>query len=109
MRADGGTYEAHFVKVAVNVVRQPKTEDDLLPGLLRKWFGPDAGLPGTTHHVVFVQRGDILNLSPLFRRDVRLELWRSYAREEIPPLFGLTFNRAVSERRLRCAGPVTCS
>ena len=34
-------------------------------------------------------------LAPVRRRDVGLEFWRSYAREQIPPLFGLNFNRAI--------------
>jgi len=34
-------------------------------------------------------------LTPLGRRDGELQLWRSYSREEIPPLFGLEFSTAL--------------
>lgn len=95
IRADGEEYEANFVKVAVNVVRRLGSEDNELPGLLRRWFGPDAGLPGTANRVIFAERDGAYDLSPIGRRDVRLELWRAYSREEIPPLFGMPFSRAI--------------
>jgi superfamily II DNA or RNA helicase/diadenosine tetraphosphate (Ap4A) HIT family hydrolase/HKD family nuclease len=87
-------YEAHFVKVAVNVLRRPGTEQNVLPALLREWFGPDAGLPGTSFSVVFEREGDRYRLSPVSARAPREsgpQPWRQYAREQIPPLFGLTF------------------
>jgi len=40
-------YEADFVRVAVNVARLPGEDRNRLPEILRAWFGPDAGLPGT--------------------------------------------------------------
>jgi hypothetical protein len=95
IRADGENFEADFVKVAVNVVRRPGSEENELPGLLRRWFGADAGRPGTTHRVEFVPRDGALDFGPLGRRDGRLQLWRTYSREEIPPLFGFEFSRAV--------------
>jgi len=95
IRADGLLYQANVVRVAVNVVRKPGSDVNELPGLLRGWFGPDAGLPGTAHKVVFSRDGDAYDLAPLGRRDARLELWRSYSREEIPALFGLKFSRAT--------------
>ena len=45
--------------------------------------------------VTFNIHGDAWELAPLGRRDARLELWRSYSREEIPELFGLKFNRGA--------------
>ncbi|MEW6281289.1 MAG: DEAD/DEAH box helicase family protein, partial [Candidatus Eremiobacterota bacterium] len=44
-------YTANFVKVAVNVMRRVGSSTNVLPELLREWFGPDAGMPGTTHRV----------------------------------------------------------
>ncbi len=93
--ADAERYEANFVKVAVNVLCKPGSEENELPGLLRRWFGPDAGRPGTTHRVVFTRYGDAFGLAPVARREGRVELWRAYSREEIPPLFGLSFSRAI--------------
>jgi hypothetical protein len=60
---DGEAYEAIFAKVAVNVVRRagaPRSgestkrgEENELPAILRGWFGPTAGAPGTNRHVTF--------------------------------------------------------
>lgn len=51
--ADGQSYEANFVKIALNVVQRPGTSDNVLPQLLRKWFGPEAGQPGSHEQVAF--------------------------------------------------------
>ena len=62
---DDQEYEAVFVKVAVNVIRKPGSHRNALPALLREWFGPDAGLPGTSFAVVFEREGDRYRLSPM--------------------------------------------
>ena len=54
---DGEAYSANFVKVAVNVVRRSGDEDNQLPSILRRWFGPDAGAPGTRHVVALEHNG----------------------------------------------------
>jgi len=95
---DGERFEADFVKVAVNVIRRAGADRNELPALLRNWFGPDAGLPGTNFSVVFEQKEDGWHLSPLQRSPAERgtpELWRQYPRERIPVLFGLTFNGSV--------------
>lgn len=61
---DGEAYEGEFAKVAVNVIRKPGSKRNELPGLMRAWFGPDAGLPGTSFSVVFERRDDAWHLSP---------------------------------------------
>jgi superfamily II DNA or RNA helicase/HKD family nuclease len=95
---EGETYEADFVNVAVNVIRKPGFDRNELPGLMRTWFGPDAGLSGTSFSVVFERRDDMWHFSPN-RRPVSggdgPELWRQYSREQIPRLFGFDFNAAV--------------
>jgi hypothetical protein len=53
---EGEDCETRFVKVAVNVIRKPGSDRNELPGLMRKWFGPGAGLPGTNFSVVFERR-----------------------------------------------------
>ena len=95
VQIDGQTYSANFVKVAINVVRRPGQEDNELPRILRGWFGPDAGAPGTRHTVALEQRGTEWHLRPLGQRRGELQLWRAYSREEIPPLFGLEFSTAI--------------
>lgn len=94
--ANGQVYEASFVKVAINVVRKPHTDQNLLPELLRGWFGADAGKPGTAFRVSFAQDGDQWHMAPVtsaLSRDVRL--WKPYMRDQIPGLFGLKFTTAI--------------
>ncbi len=50
---DGEEMIATFVKIALNVVRRPESTENQLPTILQGWFGPDAGLPGTSHEVHF--------------------------------------------------------
>lgn len=95
---DGDRHEADFAKVAINVVRRAGSDRNELPALLRGWFGPDAGLPGTNFSVVFEQKEDVWHLSPMQRLPSTSggpELWRQYARERIPALFELTFNASI--------------
>ena len=49
--ADGAVYVGRFVKVALNVAHRPGEESNQLASLLRSWFGPSAGLPGTSNAV----------------------------------------------------------
>lgn len=46
--------EAHLMKVAINVATRPGEQGNALHDLLRGWFGPHAGLPGT-HHAVMLR------------------------------------------------------
>ncbi len=50
--AGGEEYEGDFVKIVLNVARRPGEKGNALHSLLRGWFGPSAGLPGTRHRVV---------------------------------------------------------
>jgi hypothetical protein len=49
IRIDGEILRANFVKVALNVVERTSGEGNVLSQVLRRWFGEDAGLPGTRH------------------------------------------------------------
>jgi superfamily II DNA or RNA helicase/diadenosine tetraphosphate (Ap4A) HIT family hydrolase len=92
---EGEPYLFDFVKIAVNVARRSAEGENELPRLLRGWFGPDAGLPGTRAHVFLEQENDRWVLAPEGRREGAAELWREYAREQIPGLFGMTFSTAI--------------
>ena len=96
---DGQRYEAEFAKIAVNVIRAPGSARNELPGLLRAWFGPDAGLPGTSFQVRFERAaGNEYQLVPLRHQAAPAqgpEEWRQYSREAIPPLFGLAYSAPV--------------
>jgi hypothetical protein len=94
---DTGDYEANFVKVAVNVMRKPGSDANVLPSTLTEWFGPDAGRPGTNFRVAFEPDEGGYFMRPAGERPNSAtgpELWRSYSREDIPGLFGLKFSTA---------------
>jgi superfamily II DNA or RNA helicase/diadenosine tetraphosphate (Ap4A) HIT family hydrolase/HKD family nuclease len=52
--ADGVVYTGNFAKIALNVVHRGGQPDNVLADLLRSWFGPDAGQPGTVQYVELV-------------------------------------------------------
>jgi hypothetical protein len=95
VQIDNEPYEANFVKIAVNVVRRAGDEANQLPGILRRWFGADAGAPGTRHAVSLQLKGSEWHLSALGRRRGQLKLWQSDSHEEIPTLFDLEFSTAI--------------
>jgi hypothetical protein len=95
VRVGEATYSANFVRVAVNVMRQSGSETNMLPELLRKWFGPDTGAPGTRHRLLLRRTGDEWNLEPAGVATLRAVLWKVYQREEIAPLFGLSYSEAL--------------
>jgi hypothetical protein len=92
---DGVAYEAMFARIAVNVLRRTADGQNELPAVLRRWFGPDAGLPGTRHTVLLKKQGGQWLLLPDGHRRDAVVPWRSYSREEIPQLFGMEFSTAV--------------
>jgi hypothetical protein len=53
VRVNGLGHEAHFVKIAVNVVRRTDADENVLPDILREWFGPAAGEPGRGDRAIF--------------------------------------------------------
>jgi hypothetical protein len=50
---DGRVWRFRFVKEYCNVAHAPGSARNELPDLLRGWFGPGAGKPGTGFHVHF--------------------------------------------------------
>jgi superfamily II DNA or RNA helicase/HKD family nuclease/diadenosine tetraphosphate (Ap4A) HIT family hydrolase len=64
VRIDGVMHRAKFVRIALNVVRRGDETKNVLPDLLRTWFGPDAGLPGTNYRVTCRVGPDGLKLKP---------------------------------------------
>lgn len=94
VKIDGAMHEANFVKIAINVIRLPGTEANLLPEIVRGWFGPDAGQPGTDFRVRIRQSGSDWVMEPIgAKRNIEgPELWRRYSRDKIPLLFGQQFS-----------------
>lgn len=91
--ADGQKYEANFVKVAVNVMRTPGSQENALPGILRKWFGDAVGSPGTRAEVEFSDQSGEWVVAPVGRAESPLDLWGSYARREVAARFGEQYSR----------------
>jgi superfamily II DNA or RNA helicase/HKD family nuclease len=62
---DGQSLVVHVRKIAINKVVANGTKTNLLPDILRRWFGPDAGKPGTGFKVWLRRRGDRLTMEPM--------------------------------------------
>jgi superfamily II DNA or RNA helicase/HKD family nuclease len=93
IRADDGPLSANFVKVALNVVHRPNSDTNALPELLHRWFGAEAGKPGTRHQVILRRDGPIWELKPLGSSEQGAAVpYKAYRRAEIAPLFGLPYS-----------------
>ena len=62
---DGTEWVFKLVKIACNVAGPVGDNSNQLPELLRTWFGPQAGLPGTVHQVRFQWDGEHWTIGPL--------------------------------------------
>ncbi|MBK9978495.1 MAG: hypothetical protein IPP20_11305 [Gemmatimonadetes bacterium] len=96
--ADGEEYQANFVKIAVNVMHRVDSDTNVLSDLLRRWFGPRAGQPGTKQEAVFTKEDNGYRLSP-WSSDEKTgpHLWEKYKRAEVPKLFGFDFKGMESQ------------
>jgi hypothetical protein len=74
VRVDGETYEANFVKIAVNVMRRPGSSVNLLSSVLRAWFGESAGLAGTMHAVQWWRDWDGWVMAPILAETAGAEV-----------------------------------
>lgn len=64
VRVGEETYTFLFRKIAVNIALENKGGTNLLPTLMRQWFGPTAGLPGSQHYVSLRNAGGRWLLTP---------------------------------------------
>jgi superfamily II DNA or RNA helicase/diadenosine tetraphosphate (Ap4A) HIT family hydrolase len=62
--ANDVVYTGNFASIALNVARREGEASNLLPDLLRSWFGADAGQPGTLHYVELVPGESHWHLRP---------------------------------------------
>lgn len=60
----GALWRFRFAKEFCNVARPVGTDRNQLPDLLRTWFGPSAGNPGTNFHATFRVASDGLWVEP---------------------------------------------
>jgi hypothetical protein len=63
--ANDVVYTGNFVKIALNVAHRPGQPGNVLADLLRSWFGPDAGQPGTVQFVELVPGKPHWQMRPL--------------------------------------------
>ncbi|MCM2370618.1 DUF3427 domain-containing protein [Rhodopirellula sp. ICT_H3.1] len=105
--ANGNSYVANFKKEFINVIREDhSTDNNVLTEIVQEWFGPDAGRPGTRYEVRFEPAGDGLIMEPSssYKHASTAETWRHYMREDIAPLFGLSFSTAIWNQGFVVAG-----
>ena len=96
VQIEGEAYEVSIEKNAINVVRKPDEDVNLLPKILRQWFGNDAGLPGRGERVKLKRGPYGFEMEALrIPASQGLRVWARYLREAIAPAFGLTFSRAI--------------
>jgi superfamily II DNA or RNA helicase/diadenosine tetraphosphate (Ap4A) HIT family hydrolase/HKD family nuclease/SOS-response transcriptional repressor LexA len=62
---DDSTWRFRFAKIAVNVAHPIGSLQNKLPDLLRRWYGPLAGRPGTDRRVRFRKVDGVLRIEPL--------------------------------------------
>lgn len=89
---------AKFAKEFINMIRsEPDSDENLLPEILKDWFGEDVGLPGTTFQVEFESIGSRLQMTKV-EVNALVEkplLWEHFRREKIPSMFGEEFKQMV--------------
>lgn len=97
VEVEGQPWKFRLAQEDVKFAAGPGSDKNQLPSLLRQWFGPDAGLPGTDHRVVLEATAEGLRLCPISPRQRQAygAIWERYAREEIPLLFGMKFSQAI--------------
>ncbi|TWU39504.1 type I restriction enzyme EcoKI subunit R [Novipirellula artificiosorum] len=61
----GDEWEFKFMRVACNVAKPKCEKKNQLGKLLKDWFGPNAGLPGTDFHVRFESQDGVWQVSPI--------------------------------------------
>lgn len=62
---EGPVWQFRMMKEFCNVAKPVGTEDNRLPRLLRNWFGPRAGHPGTAFQVRFVSEASGWKVEPI--------------------------------------------
>jgi hypothetical protein len=87
---DGEELQANFVKIALNAVTRPGSQENLLPEILRRWFGPAAGQPGRADQVVFRRQNSTYIMEPTGVNDEESGpiLWQRYKRDEGAEVIG---------------------
>jgi superfamily II DNA or RNA helicase/diadenosine tetraphosphate (Ap4A) HIT family hydrolase len=96
VQIEGEAYEALIARIVINLVRRTGEATNLLPEILRRWFGDDVGLPGRGERVRLKRGPSGLEMEALrISASQGVQIWGRYGREAIAPAFGLTFSQAI--------------
>jgi phage repressor protein C with HTH and peptisase S24 domain len=96
---DGEVWEFRLVKVACNVAYPSGSNGNLLPTLLRSWFGPDAGLPGTGSRVRFSHKDGAWSVAP--EREIAIVQSAASERTAFKTISGLQQSPPEEEKFVR--------
>jgi superfamily II DNA or RNA helicase/diadenosine tetraphosphate (Ap4A) HIT family hydrolase len=91
------TLQAEFADLAVDAVTRAGSGENLLPSILRGWFGPEAGRPGDDYQVRFQRRDGALVMEPAPAYGGEPRLWGQYARQDVPRALGFEFRGMESQ------------
>lgn len=94
VRIEGEDSLAHFGSTAVDRITLTGSAENLLPNLLRRWFGAEAGQSGRADYVEFERFGEGYSLSPETNDGANVAgpvLWQRYRREDAAHALGITF------------------
>jgi hypothetical protein len=90
---NGERLMAKFESMTLDLARSEGSEENRLPTILQSWFGPDAGKPGTDHHVLFERREGGWHAAPRSGAGTgdALRVGKSYRREDVAIALGTTY------------------
>ena len=72
---NGQVHFANFAKEFINVIRTERDSAvNVLGDILRGWFGPDVGLPGTRFEVEFTRQSGKLRMAPVSSEPVTTQV-----------------------------------
>lgn len=95
VETEAGALELNFVKAAVSSARQPGETENVLPQVIRQWFGPSAELPGQARReVLFYWDDRCYRMMPDGAEARNVEIGAEYRRSEIASLWNVPFEDA---------------
>ena len=91
--ADARRYRGEFSDASLDGLWNEDTGANEMTGVLERWFGTDAGRPGTDHRVMLRSSEAGWDLLPQGRDALGggLSLWSTHPRNSIPAHFGIPF------------------
>ena len=96
VRIDEKPFDVLIEKIAINTIRTPGEDVNLLPQILRSWFGDEAGLPGHNDRIRLKRGSSGLEMEALrISGAQKLQVWERYPRDAIAPAFDLVFSQAI--------------